>query len=95
MEIGNRIRILLLQKDCRGQNAQYTASSTFIPDSSTHDPPGSVMPLTKGSTRNNTVQTLLLVMGKREGKIIPVLNYIIKHYAMKGYGGVEAKFYHS
>jgi hypothetical protein len=25
-----------------------------------------------------------------EGKVIPVLNYVIDHYAMKTYGGVEA-----
>jgi hypothetical protein len=25
----------------------------------------------------------------KEGEVIPVLNYIIKHYAMKAYGGVE------
>jgi hypothetical protein len=29
----------------------------------------------------------LLLKGK-EGKIVPVLNYVIKHYATKTYGGV-------
>jgi hypothetical protein len=25
----------------------------------------------------------------KKGKVVPVLNYVIKHYAMKAYGGVD------
>jgi hypothetical protein len=30
-----------------------------------------------------------------KGKVIPLLNYMIKHSAVKAYGGIGGKLYHS
>jgi hypothetical protein len=40
--------------------------------------------------RSNTSTVALRVVGKKKGKgkVVPVLN-LIKHYAMKTYGGVD------
>jgi hypothetical protein len=33
--------------------------------------------------------------GDINGKVIPVLDYVIKHYAIQTYGGMEVELHHS
>jgi hypothetical protein len=41
------------------------------------------------------VQTASIFWAIDEGKVMTVLNYIIKHYAMNAYEEVEVQLYHS
>jgi hypothetical protein len=36
----------------------------------------------------NSLVTIDVMKGKKKGKVVPVIN-LIKHYAMKAYGGVD------
>jgi hypothetical protein len=49
--------------------------------------------MVKGCTKL-TMSLGLLFIGLKKDKFIPVLNYVIKRYAMKEYGGVELQLYH-
>jgi hypothetical protein len=43
-----------------------------------------------GNVSNDPLNTENII----KGKVIPVLNYVIKHYAMIACGGVEVQLHH-